>query len=84
MKKIRVNNQLSYSLPTVSLSVGVIFATTASENDDSVNYNLPVAFLAAIARAIKVPSDLILAASCRDLARRLKLHAQLLLVRLIV
>ena len=60
-------------------------ATIASENDnESVNFNLPVALLAVGARAIEVPRDLILAAPCRDLTRRLKLHAQLLLVRLVV
>ena len=52
--------------------------------DNSVILNLPVALLTVGARAIEVPRDLILAAPCRDLTRRLKLHAQLLLVRPVV
>ena len=60
-------------------------ATTASENDDGyVNFNLPVALATVGARALEIPRDLILAAPCRYLTRRLKFHAQLLLVQLVV
>ena len=43
-------------------------------------FNLPVALVTFITRAVKVPTNLILAASCGDLSGLIKLHAQLLLM----